>query len=107
MQKFSRQIVQEEKLGLEPHLISTVVRLPLDCGCRCGTDRNNQSGEREKTKTPENFSLTMLPQAVKDQSNKYISGLLSRGTTASVASHTRNCTMRRHQTKTQTWRIAM
>ena len=50
MQKFSCQIVQEEKLGLESHLISTVVRLLLDCGCRCGTDRNNQSGEREKSK---------------------------------------------------------
>jgi len=59
MQKFSRQIVQEEKLGLEPHLISTVVRLPLDCDCRCGTDRNNRSGEREKTKTPEDFGLTI------------------------------------------------
>jgi len=106
MQKFSRQIVQEEKLRLEPHLISTVVRLPLDCGCHCGTDRNNRSEEREKTKTPEDFGLTILPQAVNEQRNKYISGLLSPGTTASVASHARNCTMRRHQTKTQ-WRTAM
>jgi len=62
MQKFSRQIVQEEKLGLEPHLISTVVRLPLDCGCLCGTDRNNRSEEREKTKTLEDFGLTILPR---------------------------------------------
>ena len=48
MHKFSRQIVQEEKLRLEPHLISTVVRLLLDCGCYCGTDRNNRSGKREE-----------------------------------------------------------
>ena len=88
MQKCSRQIVQEETLGLEPHLISTVVRLLLGCGCRCGTDRNNRSEEREKTKTPEDFSLTILPQAVNEQSNKYISGLLSPGTTASVVSTT-------------------
>ena len=47
MPKFSRQIVQEEKLRLEPHLISTV-RLPLDCGCHCGTDSNNRSGKREE-----------------------------------------------------------
>ena len=89
MQKFSRQIVKEEKLRLEPHLICTVVWLPLDCGCHCGTDRNNRSGEREKTKTLEDFGLTVLPQAVNEQSNKYISGLLLPGTTASVASHAR------------------
>ena len=99
MQKFSRQIVQEEKLRLEPHLISTVVQLPLDCGCHCGTDQNNQSGIRKKRKTPEGFGLPILPQAVNKQSNKYISRLLSPGTTASVASHARNCTMRSHQTK--------
>jgi len=29
MQKFSRQIVKEEKLRLEPHLISIVVGLPV------------------------------------------------------------------------------
>jgi len=101
MQKFSRQIVQEEKLGLEPHLISTVVRLPLVVGQTKIIDL-----EKEK-RTPEDFALTILPQAVNQQSNKYISGLLSLGTTASVTSHARNCTMRRHQTKTQTWRIAM
>ena len=45
MQKFSRQIhvVQEGKLTLEPHLISIVVQLPVDYGCRCWTDRNNRS----------------------------------------------------------------
>jgi len=36
MQKFSRQIVQEEKLRLERHLISIVARFPVDFSCRCG-----------------------------------------------------------------------
>jgi len=61
----------------------------------------------KEMKIPEDFDLTILPQAVNEQSNKYISGLLLPGTTASVASHARNYTMRRHQTKTKTWRIAM
>ena len=44
MQKCSRQIVQEHKLKLEPHLISIVFRLPVDCFCGCGTDRNTRYG---------------------------------------------------------------
>ena len=43
MQKCSRQLVQEQKLRLEPHLISIVVRLLVDCGCSCGTDQNTRS----------------------------------------------------------------
>ena len=33
MQKCSCQIVQEQKLKLEPHLISIVAWLLVDCGC--------------------------------------------------------------------------
>ena len=44
MQKCSCQIVQEQKLKLEPHLISVVFRLPVDCFCVCGTDRNTRYG---------------------------------------------------------------
>ena len=44
MQKCSRQIVEEQKLKLEPHLISIVFRLPVDCFCGCGTDRNTRYG---------------------------------------------------------------
>ena len=44
MQKCSRQIVQEQKLKLEPHLINIVFRLPVDCFCGCGTDRNTRYG---------------------------------------------------------------
>ena len=40
MQKCSHQIVQEQELRLEPHLIGIVVWLLVDCGCGCGTDRN-------------------------------------------------------------------
>ena len=39
MQKCSRQIVQEQKLKLEPHLISIVFRLPVDCFYGCETHR--------------------------------------------------------------------
>ena len=38
MQKCSRQIVQEQKFKL----ISIVFRLPVDCFCGCGTDRNTR-----------------------------------------------------------------
>ena len=44
MQKCSRQIVQEQKLKLEHHLISIVLQLPVDCFCSCGTDRNTRYG---------------------------------------------------------------
>ena len=44
MQKCSRQIVQEQKLKLEPHLISIVVLLLVDCGCGYGTDQNTRYG---------------------------------------------------------------
>ena len=40
MQKCSRQIVQEQKFKL----ISIVFRLPVDCFCGCGTDRNTRYG---------------------------------------------------------------
>ena len=52
MQKCSRQIVEEQKLKLEPHLISIVFRLPVDCFCGCGTDQNTRYG------TPEDFCTT-------------------------------------------------
>jgi len=65
MQKFSRQIVKEQKLRLEPHFISIVVRLLLDCGCSCGTDKyailNDLRHENMKEKTPEDFGMTILP----------------------------------------------
>jgi len=78
MQKCSCQIVQEQKLRLEPHFISIVVRLLVDCGCGCGTDRNTNDLKHENTKekTLEDFGMTILPYAVSEESNKNISGLL-------------------------------
>ena len=72
MQKCSRQLVQEQKLRLEPHLISIVVRLLVDCGCSCGTDRNTQSWmtsnmKTRNKKTPEHFCMTN-----KQKTNKVI-----------------------------------
>ena len=44
MQKCSRQIVEEQKLKLGPHLIGVVFGLPVDCFRGCGTDRNTRYG---------------------------------------------------------------
>ena len=44
MQKCSRQIVQEQKLKLGPHLIGIVFGLRVDCSRGCGTDRNTRYG---------------------------------------------------------------
>jgi len=48
MQKFSRQIVQEEKLRLEPQLTSIVVRLQKKLGCR---------GRKKKKKKKKRIAL--------------------------------------------------
>ena len=42
MQKCSRQIVQEQKLKLGPHLISIAFGLPVDCFRGCWRDRNTR-----------------------------------------------------------------
>ena len=97
MQKYSRQIVQEQKLKLEPHLISIVFRLPVDCFCGCGTDRNTQNMKTWKKKLRKTSARQPY---VKQQANKLIRTLQG---TAFVAWHAKNYTMQTHQT----WRIAI
>ena len=44
IQKCSRQIEQEQKLKLGPHLIGIVFGLPVDFFRGCGTDQNTRYG---------------------------------------------------------------
>ena len=45
MQKCSRQIVKEQELNLELHLIGIVVRILVNCGGGFETDRNTRYGK--------------------------------------------------------------
>ena len=45
IQKCSRQIVQEQKLKLGPHLIGIVFGLLVDFFHSCGTDQNTRYGK--------------------------------------------------------------